>query len=552
MSVRRVIVAGGLLLALALPYPATAQAEFPDPETLDAPEAAMEASIPPPGLPGEVEPSGPVALSLADAILYARIYNFGLAAAQVGAAIDAIEPEVQEGIFDPTLRAAASYNVRRRGGISFQSQISGGSRSETGLVEVEAIKPTRTGGQWSLGYSADRNESSSSFSGGDGEDDINATYSSNTEIRYTQPLLEGFGRRRTRSPITQAEINAAISAARVQQQTLTLEQTVTQQYLAILRARRQLDVAETSLGVAQAILEQTEAQVEAGALARFEVTNARGGLATREEGVLLATQRVENATDQLKQTLGLPLETEIVLTDELNVASVEGLAEDEALGVALGTRPEVEILDLQAEAARDQLENARENLQNDLNLNASAGLSGEGLEYGESLQEMDKFSWSLGLEYLIPLGTDHRAEGQYRQAQLALDRIALERQETLTAITTDVSLAVRNLAAAARRLEITGTGVAVAEERLENERARLNLGLSTTTLVLEVEEDLADAQLRRIEAELDFAQAKADLLQALGFSQLQAPPAPVSVPPLPPPPPPVTTPDASESEGAHP
>ncbi|MEO7994336.1 MAG: TolC family protein [bacterium] len=456
-------------------------------------------------------------LSLSEAIQMALDHNLGLLASKIGIDSDELNVMIQEGLFDPRLTLSLDHSDRER---AFQGTeadpITGTVNSNTTDFSAAAILPTRTGGSWSLTYEAIRNDPSSGGSSNG--------YGSSTLLRYTMPLLEGSGNLINHSPIEQARIGAQVTAANFAREALSLEATVVSQYLAVLRAQRQLDTAHKSLEVAQGLRKQTQAEVDAGVLARFELINAEGGIATREEGVLLAEQNIADAYSILKQTLGIPLDTPIVLSDELNVAPVGELSFDSLIDQALVDRPELQAFDLRQELANLQLEDAEDRLQNELTFNASAGVDGEGDSYRDSLDDMNKFAWSLGLEYTIPLSTDHRAKAQAEQARLALDQLALSRGESETQIRLALERALRDLRVSYERLAITATGVTVAEQRLANEQARLDLGLSTSQLVLDAEESLSDARRRRIEAELDYAQSKATLVGVLGLSQL-APPA---------------------------
>lgn len=468
--------------------------------------------VPSPTDEGASYPSPP--LSLQDAISLARIGNFALAASRVGLAREEWGPYIATGIFDRTLSIGLTHNSRQSGG----GTVSTGSDTHSTSLSTTVTVPTQTGGQWSFEYSAQRVDVRSLTSGG------NDGYSSDIGVSFRQPLLEGAGKRRTRSGITQAEIGLDISRANLDRELLSLEQIVTQQFLAVLRAQRQLETAELSLEVATALFDQVKAQVDAGALAKFEQTNAEGGLATRQESVLLAQQGVADAMDNLKQTLGLPRDVAIALDPSPTYDFPEPTTYSEYLEIANTSRPEMRVFDLRAQQNEVQLLDAKDALQDRLDFTASAGVSGDGRDYGKSLEEMEDFQWTLGVEYLIPLGRDRRAKGQYEQARLAEDQLALERSETETQIESDLSQAIRDVEVAEQRLSITATGVRVAEERLENERARLNLGLTTTTAVLEVEEDLAQAKRAQIEADLDVVATRARLLNVLGLSQLSGEP----------------------------
>lgn len=455
-----------------------------------------------------------VHLTLPEAIALAREQNYGLAASRMGLSIDELNPYIARGIFDPRFSAALTHSSSERG-----ITVEGDNTSQTverTSISLNALQPTRTGGSWSIEYGAERTD----VSAGGG-----TAWGSSANLRYTQPLLEGAGRQRTRSPITLAEYGVAITAANLERESLALEQEVTTAYLQVLRSERQILTARLSLSVAEALFEQVSAQVDAGVLARFERTNAEGGLASRREGLLIAEQNRADAYANLRRLLGYPLEVQLVLADQLNITPIALPEHELTWVVAQDARPDLQVLTLRRSVAEEQRAAAKDRLKDSLNFSASAGLSGTGDGFGDTLSEMDRLGWSIGLEYVMPIGTDHRAKGQAEQSELTLEQLGLERQEAELQIRSALSRTLRALRVAQERLEITATGVRVAEERLANERARLELGLSTTTLVLDVEEDLAEARRRAIEAELDVAAGKAALLNVMGLSQLAVLPA---------------------------
>jgi outer membrane protein TolC len=224
--------------------------------------------------------------------------------------------------------------------------------------------------------------------------------------------------------------------------------------------------------------------------------------------------------DNLKQTLGIPRGIPLALDPTPTYDYPEAVPYEQYLGIANDNRPELHVFDLREQQNEVSLLDAKDNLKDSLDFTAGVGINGEGQDFGKSLEDMEDINWTLGVEYLIPLGRDRRAKGQYEQARLALDQLALERAETETQIEADLSQAIRDVDVAEQRLAITATGVRVAQERLDNERARLDLGLTTATFVLEVEEDLAQARRSQIEADLDVVAARARLLNVLGLSQL--------------------------------
>jgi outer membrane protein TolC len=133
----------------------------------------------------------------------------------------------------------------------------------------------------------------------------------------------------------------------------------------------------------------------------------------------------------------------------------------------------------------------------------------------DDIVDGEAHSWQAGLTLEYPLG-NRSAKGGFEKARLERLQSEKESDNLRLSIIVEVNKAVRDIRTSLKRFEVSGKAVELAEESLKAERKKLEVGVSTSHLVLQFEEDLADAQRRRILAALDHAKAIVNLSKATG------------------------------------
>src|SRR5690606_306193 len=109
------------------------------------------------------------------------------------------------------------------------------------------------------------------------------------------------------------------TAARIEASAYTLETDVTRQYLAALRARDAVSIAERELASTDEALKLAQARVSAGAAPRLDAAQAEVERGRAEVTLLQAQAAEETEKLRLLQAIGLDLEQTVDLTTELGV-----------------------------------------------------------------------------------------------------------------------------------------------------------------------------------------------------------------------------------------
>jgi outer membrane protein TolC len=364
---------------------------------------------------------------------------------------------------------------------------------------------------------------------------LNPLFASDLDFIYTQPLLRNRGRGATERGIRIAQINSKISRETFETQVAATLQLVENAYWNLVQARKEVEVAKESLGLAEDLHRMNKVRVDVGTLAPLELVQSEVGIATRQESIILAQQTQENAEDDLRQLLHLEdgqlWDLPIIPTTAPETAALQpDLAE--AIGTAMKERAELRNQALQLDLRALDVAYYRNQMLPRLDLTARYGYNGIGgdvrnPETGEviaaggasdalrQLKDRDFDGWRIQLDFAYPL------QNRTARARKAIADVNLEQGKTqLTqleeTVRTEVRRAVRGVRTAAQEIESASASTRLAEQNLDAERKRYENGLSTSFQVLQIQEDLTAARSRQVAAIAGYRRALAEYYRATG------------------------------------
>jgi outer membrane protein TolC len=221
-----------------------------------------------------------------------------------------------------------------------------------------------------------------------------------------------------------------------------------------------------------------------------------------ENSLVISVERYENAVDQFKILIGMPVTQELqIVPIELEVRVPE-ITEEKAVDLALQYRLDYRTARDRADDAQRSVANAKNGLLPELDFNANSSI---GPRSGDSARDIndDTLQYSASLELDLPI--DRLPErNSYRRSLISLERAQRNVGLTRDRIVGDVQESLRGIRSAKASLEIARQGIEVAEDRLELENELLKQGTGDSENVVEAQEDLLSAQD-------DYDQARADL-----------------------------------------
>lgn len=467
-------------------------------------------------------------LSLDEAIRTAAEKNLGVAITRYDAQMAAWNAEGAYAPFDMFTNATLETQSQEQPvSVEIQSSQSKQTVANFGLQQLLA-----TGGTYSIGFNNARQSSNSRFT------TVNPAYSSSLGLGFTQPLLRNFGTDINRSGIYIARNTLGISQEEFRATLIDTTLQIAQAYYDLIYARQNLIVQEQYLALGRDQQHITQIRIDVGAAAPLDILQPEVAIATREEQVITAEALVLAAEDRIRQLMNLdPADWNrpIVPTDEIGYKPMT-IDVDASVAKANENRPEVKQAALGIDTRRIRYEYARNQVlpRLDLNLNYGfAGLGGTtivrdpvtgepiGTEkngWNDAASQVfggDFPSWTVGVNFGLPVfNTGAKAEA--KRSELDYESSKTSDAQLRQNITVDVRSTARNVDTLAKQITATHTARIAAEKNLDAERKRFENGMTTNFEVLQIQQDLADAWSREIQALVLYNRAVENYHRAVG------------------------------------
>lgn len=356
-----------------------------------------------------------------------------------------------------------------------------------------------------------------------------------------------------------AKANQRAVDARIDAAEFNLESQVALQYMAVLRARDGVDVAQRQLDRADQNLRIVRTRVEAGAAAGTDGKQAEVERGRAEVGVIQAERQYRENVALLAEQLGVTLEEGTTLASQFPIFE-PGWSRDELMEMALSSHPSLEAFQAQESAATASARQAAS--QYFPSFSVSTGLRGVTQEATSSdfvvgqaqdfwegrysncefqnaliqgvptlqgdIQDCSQFAFtdarrqaalaensvfpfsytklpvSVTFQVSIPIFTGFSRQRQvsqaYNQAEDARHQLRAEELRLRTAVTQ----AYDNLVAAYQVVQLEENNRSLAREQLQMQQRRYSLGASALLELLDAQTTLSTAERQYLNALYDF------------------------------------------------
>lgn len=431
-----------------------------------------------------------------------------------------------EGIFDILIEGEASVQSEELTPIAIGSA----EREDISQWSAEASKLFTTGTSLVLGWNNSRYKSDGGslifpgFNTGTESFDtdtflINPSYNTGLTLGLRQPLLRGFGQDIQTAALRSTQKQLEAAAYQVNNEAANLAAEVKIAYWNLVFAWQDIEVQKLALTLAQKLLDETKAKINAGRLAEVEIYQPQSEVARREEQLISAERAIGTAEDELKLLLNSDRwpttfqPTDLPATEpvQLDLAAIENNA--------LKSRPDIKAADLLAEAAKLDTKRAKDDILPDLALIGGVGLAGTSDTYGDSiensLRDPDNL-WQVGVSFSMPL-QNRIAQGNYRQAKAGYNRAITNAELLRQQIRRAVRTTVRDVQLAIKALEATQKTSLAMLKSLEAEQAKFASGRSTTLDVLTAQEAYSQALSQQNRTKINYASTLAELDRIQGL-----------------------------------
>lgn len=451
---------------------------------------------------------------LREAVDLALRQNYGLQVTRYEPSLRADQVEIERAAFDSILNAGIStgQTLSPMATSSLEGATAPWKRRDA--YGATLSQKLTTGATISLITGMQRMEDNSTYA------TINPYYSAQSGVRVVQPLLSGGGVEINLAPMAIAKANYQQSKYELRKGILDLMAETEIAYWNLSANYALKALRETSVNLANALVEENRERSRIGLAMHAEVLEAEAYLAARMENIIVAQQSIENAEDKLRALLGeLAFESTDILEPQALPQDDPGLPE--FVGVvraAIGQDYDYFIQQEEIEKQRIRLKVARNQNQPSLNLAASLyGLgvdSNAGTGYSNSYKA-DGNAFEAGLVFSLPIGL--RAErAQERIASKQLNMANIELAQVQQNLMAQVRQSWRGVAAGRQRRATTLASLELNLESYQRQHALYRAGLISFRDLLQAQTDLDNARITNLQATYDLIVADVQLKRLTG------------------------------------
>ncbi len=328
---------------------------------------------------------------------------------------------------------------------------------------------------------------------------VSNTYSgfdNNLYLSYNQPL---FTYNRTKLNLKRYEYNLENSTLAYSIQMLSMERQVTQAFYAIYQKQMAVQIANEEFENQKISLEIIKSKVEAGLSAQEELLQGELNYSTSQSNHDNAVVDLENAKDEFKQLVGLPLTDIIEIKTDIEYKPVL-IDLDKAIENGLAQRLELSQRQIDLNNAElDLIETSATNeFRGDLDL--SIGIMGNDEDFAYIYDKPTR-SPQVGITFSIPIFDWGARKSQIRAAELAVESKELD----LKSMENDIVISIRKIA---RNLQNLNNQIKIAKQNEKNAQLTYDINLERYR-----NGDLTSIDLERYQNQL--SEKKMDLANAL-------------------------------------
>jgi len=287
-----------------------------------------------------------------------------------------------------------------------------------------------------------------------------------------------------------------------------------------------LDVFLGSERRGETFLEMTQTLIQAERIPRNDINLVRANLAGRTATRIESEQAVIAARQALAYAMGLvPEEMQRLADPAADLPESASIPGEDAIRAyvsrALARRTDYQAAQRRVAAARALVPGAENQTRPSIDVVLSSGYSGLRAGAAPTSTLASLFRGVGGADAIASLRyefapANNTALGRLAQVTATVRQAELQASDLARSITADVNVAGQAVRNAALRTERARESVAAFQDALAAERDKYTLGFGSLVDILTTEDRLTQALVLQVRAQIDYAQALADLRQATG------------------------------------
>ncbi|MDZ4403725.1 TolC family protein [Prosthecobacter sp.] len=333
----------------------------------------------------------------------------------------------------------------------------------------------------------------------------------------TQPLLRGAGYLAASEVLTQGERNVLYAIRNFTQYRKTFAVDVATQYFRTIQTRESARNAHIAYMAFNAVVQRETAMAEANLRSKSSLGRLLQSQISFQRSWLTATRNYEQALDDLKILLGLPVTARIVLDykdmSDLEIYDPKGTL-DEAIDTALTTRMDLWNTRDRMEDASRRVLIAKQDILPSVNSLVNYNILDNPDRNGFSLTPRNR-STTLGLGVDLNLNTKPE-RNSLRASMVTEQRTRRELELAEEEVRSDVRSGWRDLEVARKQYDLARRGLEISSARLEVEEAFNAEGQGTAIDLVDAQRDMNTTRDLIVSTQINHALVRLQLWRDMG------------------------------------
>jgi outer membrane protein len=331
------------------------------------------------------------------------------------------------------------------------------------------------------------------------------------QVSLSLPVYSGG---KLESQIDQAKLNLKVADLNIDATMQQLKQSVTTCYFNVLQYRNTLQVSQATVENYIDHLKNVQAQYDAGMVAKSEVLSSAVSLANAQDSLIKAQNNYDLAVANLNNVIGLPLDSELKLKEDLNYEKYP-LTLGDCVKYALANRPEMAEYQAKIAIAQDDVKIAKSGYLPTVAFGATQDW------YDKELPGSSNSNWLVGITASLSIFDSGLNDSKVKQSQSGLDTAQAQARQKRDSILLEVRQYYLSMHEAEKRIDTSAVAVDQADENLRIAEIRYVAGVGTNLDVLDAVLGQSTAKTNYIQALYDYNTNRAQLDKAMGVALKQ-------------------------------
>lgn len=340
------------------------------------------------------------------------------------------------------------------------------------------------------------------------DDGYSWTTKFDNSLTLTLPIYTGG---KLESQIEQANLNLTVSTLNLDAIKQQIKQSVTNYYFSALQNRNNLQISQETVNNYASHLKNVQIQYEVGTVAQFDVLSSEVSLANAQNGLIKAKNSYELVVANLNNAIGLPLESELKIKDDLRYEKY-ALSLDDYVKYALANRPEITEYQAKINIAKNDIKISKSDYLPVVNFVAKEDW------YDNELPGAENNNWLVGISVSMNIFDSGLSKSKVKQSEFNLDTALEQARQQRDTILLEVRQYYLSMCEAENRIDTSMVAVKKAQDSLRISEVRYNAGVGTNLDVLDAVLALNQSRTNYIQALYDYNNNKAQLDKAIGVA----------------------------------